>query len=252
MTLRSPESPSNNTTPSFTGHSRGALPRSPCPDYGGDKAKGTVVSTATATGTGTRWTSGNASPALSSWTVIAVAKFARAFVTPRGPCRQERTGDVDLSLPLAVNTPAAIPLPNSAAVHPPALPSGLVQVVPVCSGASGWNLFLDCVDLHRCQHATDQRDRLGPHGESGPSMVEEPSSLHCPLHLWRLCRGAAAEQRRSAFELPQRNRLAWSTPERPSCKLRFPPVGSRAMRRPSGSSSGCSGCSRCRQGHRSL
>jgi hypothetical protein len=118
VTLRSPESPSNNTTPSFTGTASGTTPVT-VQIYAGANAKGTVVSTATAAGTGTRWTSGNANPALSSGQYTAVATQANSHVgEPAG-----KSGPVTFTVaPLAGITPAAIPLPTPAPVHPPGPP----------------------------------------------------------------------------------------------------------------------------------
>src|SRR4029077_10756866 len=65
VTLNSPPSPSSNTTPSFTGNASNTTPVT-VDIYAGSSPKGAVVSTATATGTGAAWVSGNASPALSS------------------------------------------------------------------------------------------------------------------------------------------------------------------------------------------
>jgi hypothetical protein len=72
VTLNSPESPSSNTTPFFTGTASGTRPVAVL-IYSGAAAKGTVVSTATAAGTGGGWKSGKASPALQSGQYTAVA-----------------------------------------------------------------------------------------------------------------------------------------------------------------------------------
>jgi Bacterial Ig-like domain len=72
VTLNSLESPSTNTAPSFTGTATGTQPIS-VEIRAGSTAKGAIVSAATAAGTGGGWTSGNASPALSSGQYTAVA-----------------------------------------------------------------------------------------------------------------------------------------------------------------------------------
>jgi hypothetical protein len=72
VTLNSPESPSSNTTPSFTGTASGKKPVI-VKIYSGAAAEGAVVSTAKAAGTGGSWASGKASPALSSGQYTAVA-----------------------------------------------------------------------------------------------------------------------------------------------------------------------------------
>jgi Bacterial Ig-like domain len=71
VTLNAPESPSTNTTPSFTGTASGTQPVT-VQIYAGS-TKSAAVSAATAAGTGGPWTSDNASPALSSGKYTAVA-----------------------------------------------------------------------------------------------------------------------------------------------------------------------------------
>src|SRR2546423_1520421 len=61
VTLDQPQSPSNDTTPSFTGTASDTT-SVVIQIYAGATAEGSVVSTATATGTGGGWTSGHASP----------------------------------------------------------------------------------------------------------------------------------------------------------------------------------------------
>ena len=111
VTLNSPESPSNNKTPSFTGTASGKKPVI-VQIHTGATEKGAVVSTATAEGTGGGWTSGNASPALSSGQYTAVATQASSLAgNPAG-----ESGAVTFTVspapaitPLAVIAPAALP-----------------------------------------------------------------------------------------------------------------------------------------------
>jgi hypothetical protein len=73
VTLNSPASPFSSTTPSFTGTASDVTPVT-VQIHAGATVKGSIVSTATATGTGAAWASGNASPALSGgrqYTAIA-------------------------------------------------------------------------------------------------------------------------------------------------------------------------------------
>ena len=107
VTLNSPESPSSNTTPSFTGTASDTTPIT-VQIHAGATAKGTVVSTATAMGTGVGWTSGNASPALSSGQYTAVATQASSLLgNPAG-----RSGPVTFTVtPRAAITPASVPAP---------------------------------------------------------------------------------------------------------------------------------------------
>ncbi len=72
VTLSSPESPSDDATPSFTGSASDITPVT-VQIHGGATEDGTIVSLATAAGTGARWTSSSASPALSVGEYTAVA-----------------------------------------------------------------------------------------------------------------------------------------------------------------------------------
>jgi hypothetical protein len=75
FTFNAPPSPSDDTTPSFTGTASDTAPIT-VHIHAGPTAKGTIVSMAPAAGTGAGWTSGNASPALSIGTYTAVATQA--------------------------------------------------------------------------------------------------------------------------------------------------------------------------------
>jgi len=79
VTLNSPESPSSNATPSFTGNASDTTPVIVW-IHAGATPEGTVVSRATATGTGTGWTSGGASPALASGQYTALATQASSLL----------------------------------------------------------------------------------------------------------------------------------------------------------------------------
>jgi hypothetical protein len=83
VSLTQPTSPSNNTKPSFTGEASETTTVT-VKIYKGGKAEGTVVSSATASGTGGGWSSGEASPALSSGTYTAVATQPSTFGNPAG------------------------------------------------------------------------------------------------------------------------------------------------------------------------
>jgi hypothetical protein len=107
VTLNSPKSPSSNTTPSFTGTASDTTPVT-VQIHAGATAKGAVVSVATATGTGGGWTSGNASPALSSGQYTAVATQASSLLgNPAG-----RSGTVAFTVaPPPVIAPVVVPAP---------------------------------------------------------------------------------------------------------------------------------------------
>ena len=72
VSLNPPESPSDNTTPSFRGAASDVTPVTVL-IYAGTTTSGTLVSSATATGTGAGWTSSDASPPLSVGEYTAVA-----------------------------------------------------------------------------------------------------------------------------------------------------------------------------------
>jgi hypothetical protein len=72
VTLNSPESPSSDATPSFTGTASGTKPVTVL-IYAAATTHGAVVSRATAAGTGGSWTSGKASPALAGGQYTAMA-----------------------------------------------------------------------------------------------------------------------------------------------------------------------------------
>ena len=72
VTLSPPESPSDNTAPSFSGTATDVKPVTVL-IHAGATTSGTLVSSATATGTGAGWTSSGASPPLSVGEYTAVA-----------------------------------------------------------------------------------------------------------------------------------------------------------------------------------
>jgi PKD domain/Bacterial Ig-like domain len=83
VTLNQPESPSDDTVPSFTGTASDTTPVT-IRIHAGATASGTVVATATAAGTGAGWSSSDASPALPSGEYTAVATQASSLGNPPG------------------------------------------------------------------------------------------------------------------------------------------------------------------------
>jgi hypothetical protein len=79
VTLNQPTTPSNHTTPSFTGTATDHTPVI-IDIYSGSSAGGTPVSEATATGNGGTWSSGAASKALTTGEYTAVAKQESSLV----------------------------------------------------------------------------------------------------------------------------------------------------------------------------
>jgi hypothetical protein len=106
VTLNSPESPSDNATPSFAGTASDIMPVT-VTIHDGATAAGKLVSTATAAGTGAGWKSSDASPALSAGEYTAVAVQDSSLGNPAG-----RSPPVTFTItsPPAL-TPAVIPPP---------------------------------------------------------------------------------------------------------------------------------------------
>jgi hypothetical protein len=118
LTLNSPASPSNNTRPSFTGTASNTTLVT-IRIYAGAAAKGAVVSTAMARGTGAAWASESASPALSSGQYTAVASQANSLAGGTAG----KSGPVTFTVtPPPVVAPAEAPLPAPATVPPPTPP----------------------------------------------------------------------------------------------------------------------------------
>src|SRR5205814_9461908 len=82
------------------------------PLYAGGTAEGTVISTATATRTGGGWTSGTASPTLSSGQYTAVATQPSSLGNPAGTSSPV-TFVVDTSSPVVTLNPAKSPSNNT-------------------------------------------------------------------------------------------------------------------------------------------
>jgi hypothetical protein len=129
VTLSSPESPSSNTTPTFSGTASDTTPVT-VQIHVGATAKGTMISTATATGTGGKWISGRATPALSvgQYTAVAIQTSSLAG-NPAG-----RSGPVTFT----VVAPPVIPPPAPPAAYftwfPPVPQAG--EPVSLVSNAS--------------------------------------------------------------------------------------------------------------------
>jgi hypothetical protein len=108
VTLSQPPTPSNNTTPSFKG-TASATTEVTIRIYEGTKAKGSEVSSATATGTGGSWTSSNAKPlSTGTHTYTAVATQESPLGNPAG--RSEPvTFTVNTSAPtVTLNSPPSV------------------------------------------------------------------------------------------------------------------------------------------------
>jgi hypothetical protein len=115
VTLNSPASPSSNTTPSFTGTATGNK-QVTVRIYAGAKAKGSVVSKATAAVSEASWTSGYASPALSTGQYTAVASEPSAL--QGNPDGHSEPVTFTIAPPPGV-TPAVISLGANPSLAPP-------------------------------------------------------------------------------------------------------------------------------------
>jgi hypothetical protein len=100
VTLNSPASPFISTTPSFTGTASDVTPVT-VQIHAGATVKGSIVSTATATGTGAAWASGNASPALPGGIYTAIATQASSL--------QEDPAGRSAPVTFTLTPPAVIP-----------------------------------------------------------------------------------------------------------------------------------------------
>jgi Bacterial Ig-like domain len=113
VALHQPESPSDNTTPSFSGAASDVTPIAVL-IHAGATASGTLVSSATAAGTGAGWTSSGASPPLSVGEYTAVATQISSL--PGNPTG--RSAPVTFTvIPPPVITPLVIPSPPLASFN---------------------------------------------------------------------------------------------------------------------------------------
>ena len=103
VTVNSPASPSDNTTPSFIGTASDTTPVT-IQIHAGAMAKGTLVSAATAAGTGAGWTSGKATPALSTGQYTAIATQASSI--PGNPTGRSAPVTFTVTPPPVVPPPA--------------------------------------------------------------------------------------------------------------------------------------------------
>jgi large repetitive protein len=112
VTLNQPKSPSNNTAPSFTGTASDIEPVT-IHIYAGPTAEGSEVSKAAATGTGSGWSSGAATPALTSGQYTAIAEQPSSLGNAAGRSSSV-TFIVDTSSPTVTITQPATPSNNTA------------------------------------------------------------------------------------------------------------------------------------------
>jgi len=121
VTLNPLTQPSSDTTPSFTGTASDTTPVT-VQIHAGATAKGAVVSLATAAGGGSGWTSGTASPALSTGQYTAVA-IQESSVPSTPACRSE-------PVTFTVTSPSGAPLGSPAGVPAAAPPAASFRWFP--------------------------------------------------------------------------------------------------------------------------
>jgi hypothetical protein len=109
VTLNPPASPSDNATPSFSGTASDTTPVI-VQIYAGGTEVGTVVSVASAMGTGSSWTSDNASPALPTGEYTAIAVQESSIGNPTGTSAPVTF----LVVPPPIAAPELIPGPPTA------------------------------------------------------------------------------------------------------------------------------------------
>jgi hypothetical protein len=109
VTLNPPESPADNTAPSFSGTASDVMPVTVLIHVGAT-ASGTVVSSATAAGTGASWTSSGASPSLAVGEYTAIASQNSSL--PGNPTG--KSAAVTFSVTPPIITPELIPAPPTA------------------------------------------------------------------------------------------------------------------------------------------
>jgi hypothetical protein len=112
VTLAAPTSPSNDTTPSFSGTASETTPVT-VEIFAGPNAEGTVLTTASATGTGGSFTSGQTSAALAGGTFTAVAVQPSAIGNADGSSAPV-TFVVDTGSPTVTLNPLPSPSGNAA------------------------------------------------------------------------------------------------------------------------------------------
>ncbi len=112
VTLSPVPSPSNDTTPSFSGTASEAT-QVTVEIFEGPTAEGTVVASATATGTGASWSSNDAVPALGDGTFTAIATQPSAIENPVGESTPV-TFSIDTSPPTVTLNEPPSPSGNTA------------------------------------------------------------------------------------------------------------------------------------------
>jgi IPT/TIG domain/Bacterial Ig-like domain len=162
VTLNQPTSPSKNTTPNFTGSASDSTPIV-VKIYAGATVKGSPVSTATATGTGAGWSSGNASPALEDGEYTATATQEGLVGNPAG-VSPPVTFTVDTKPPsVTLNQPTALSRDTTPSFSGNASEETEV-VVHIYEGSE--------------QVATATAQATGGHWSSEPAVPALPSGKH--------------------------------------------------------------------------
>jgi hypothetical protein len=179
VTLQASPSPSNDTTPSFSGTASEATPVS-IEVFSGTRPEGEPVAGATAPGTGKGWTSNPTAPTLHDGTFTAVATQQSAIGNPAGQSSAV-TFSIDTSPPsvtlsqLPSPSPAAAPIfSGTASDHTPVevqVHSGASAEGPVVASAVG--------DVHGGEWASARLDTPLAWGQY-TAVASQPSSIGNP------------------------------------------------------------------------
>jgi hypothetical protein len=189
VTLSQPMSRSNNTMPSFSGTASNSTPIT-VHIYAGTTAAGPVISTATATGTGGGWTSGKASPALSSGQFTATATQEGSLGSPAGTSNAV-TFTVDVAPPQVTLTSPANGDSTSGTSQAASGSAGTaegdqsaitiqvfagsiatgqaLEAVTVQASSGGWSATLGGLSPGTYTAQVEQRDDVGNIGHSVPA-----------------------------------------------------------------------------------
>jgi len=186
VTLEGPPSPSNETTPSFSGTASDNT-QITVEIFEGPQPEGKVLATATATGTPGSWTSGHATPALGNGTFTALATQTSAIGNPAGNS-QPVTFIVDTSPPTVTLNPPLSPTANAAPSFSGTASDHTAVTIDVYSGAAGQGPIVASAtaESYNGQWVSDRASPALQWGEytavaSQPSSIGNPGGTSAPV-----------------------------------------------------------------------
>jgi hypothetical protein len=176
VTLKALPSPSNDTTPSFSGTASDATPVT-VEIFEGPKAEGGALARATATETGGSWTSGDATPALGSGTFTALATQPSAIGNPPGRSTPV-TFTVDTSPPKVTLNALPSPSGNAAPSFSGATSDRTPVTVEIHEGATAEGAVVASATAG-ADHGEWVSDRASPSLQWGEytAVATQPSSI---------------------------------------------------------------------------